>query len=301
VAFEDRSLYTLGEAGRSKQDPHHELPSWVADWAHPVPHLSLSILGEGSKFRREDPLRVEAMSPLYYAGGDLIIGIGPEQLFPLSGIMAIQTKTIGRITSQTEHPGMALKAENGTELDISLARRRLGAYQACVSLATSSLSTIGAHDTPASITACVNSAIIAGLNGYDSKEPWDISEYFPCWLSKVTREESTTVPVETQMEDENSSLYSRAVERALGLAHNSGLAHFAMLDYQFFGLVPAISQNGDEVVIISGAPVAFVVRRMECQQGKPAYELIGEAYVHGVMDGELMANQEVLWNDMWLV
>jgi hypothetical protein len=40
---------------------------------------------------------------------------------------------------------------------------------------------------------------------------------------------------------------------------------------------------------------------MECQQGKPAYELIGEAYVHGVMDGELMANQEVLWNDMWLV
>ena len=50
----------------------------------------------------------------------------------------------------------------------------------------------------------------------------------------------------------------------------------------FVGLAPAHSQQGDCICIILGADVPFILRRTPIGQ----YELIGEAYVHGIMDGE---------------
>ena len=50
----------------------------------------------------------------------------------------------------------------------------------------------------------------------------------------------------------------------------------------FVGLAPAHSQQGDWICIILGANFPFILRR------KPNghFELVGEAYVHGIMDGE---------------
>lgn len=93
---------------------------------------------------------------------------------------------------------------------------------------------------------------------------------------------------------------ARAVDRALALACGDG-ASFAMLEYKFFGVVPFVARVGDEVVVVSGAPVAYVVRAAESRHDRQMHELIGEAYVYGVMDGELMADHEVPWQDMWLV
>lgn len=52
----------------------------------------------------------------------------------------------------------------------------------------------------------------------------------------------------------------------------------------FVGLAPAHSQPGDWICIILGANFPFLLRRRSIG----AYELIGEAYVHGIMDGEGM-------------
>lgn len=51
------------------------------------------------------------------------------------------------------------------------------------------------------------------------------------------------------------------------------------------GLGPGDMQVGDTVVIFDGVDVPFILRRLGGQQ--EAYRLIGEAYVHGAMDGEL--------------
>ncbi len=58
------------------------------------------------------------------------------------------------------------------------------------------------------------------------------------------------------------------------LITNSGYLALGRLD----------SQPGDLLVIFLGAQVPFVVR--EIQNG--IYRLIGEAYVHGVMDGQFI-------------
>ena len=57
----------------------------------------------------------------------------------------------------------------------------------------------------------------------------------------------------------------------------------------YVGLGPAAMDAGDVIVIFYGAPVSFVLR----PKGQE-FQLLGEAYIHGIMDGEFMqVNREV--------
>jgi hypothetical protein len=58
-----------------------------------------------------------------------------------------------------------------------------------------------------------------------------------------------------------------------------------MSDEGYVGLVPATARNGDMIVVVPGANMPFVLR--ECF-GQYTHRLVGEAYVHGIMDGEFM-------------
>jgi hypothetical protein len=67
-------------------------------------------------------------------------------------------------------------------------------------------------------------------------------------------------------------------------------------------IVPPFAKQGDQICIICGAQTPFVLRKREreipagddhtASQGEVEYEcqykLVGECYVHGVMDGEVM-------------
>jgi hypothetical protein len=52
----------------------------------------------------------------------------------------------------------------------------------------------------------------------------------------------------------------------------------------YFGMAPEFVSHGDAICIIFGAIAPYVLRR----HPEKGYELIGEAYVHGIMDGEAM-------------
>ncbi|KAL1600089.1 WD repeat-containing protein jip5 [Nothophoma quercina] len=56
------------------------------------------------------------------------------------------------------------------------------------------------------------------------------------------------------------------------------------------GLVPERAQVGDSVAIVEGAPVPFVLREASesVVENEKAYRIVGDAYVHGVMRGELV-------------
>ncbi|KAH7244510.1 heterokaryon incompatibility protein-domain-containing protein [Fusarium redolens] len=54
----------------------------------------------------------------------------------------------------------------------------------------------------------------------------------------------------------------------------------------YIGLAPPSAQLGDEVVLLSGGRVPFVVRKRNLNI-QECYSIVGEAYVHGIMDGEL--------------
>lgn len=54
----------------------------------------------------------------------------------------------------------------------------------------------------------------------------------------------------------------------------------------YVGLAPSHAEAGDVIVIIYGAIVPFILREV----GNGGYNLVGEAYVHGIMDGEYIEN-----------
>lgn len=53
----------------------------------------------------------------------------------------------------------------------------------------------------------------------------------------------------------------------------------------FMGLAPDIAQKGDKICLVLGCCTPLIIRG----EG-PNFSLVGESYVHGVMDGELMAD-----------
>lgn len=68
----------------------------------------------------------------------------------------------------------------------------------------------------------------------------------------------------------------------------------------FVGMVPPLTlerdkdekREGDVVFLVRGAEVPFVLRPVGEVKGRKIFRLVGEAYIHGVMDGEMMK-----WDD----
>ncbi|KAK5050577.1 hypothetical protein LTR84_003859 [Exophiala bonariae] len=58
-------------------------------------------------------------------------------------------------------------------------------------------------------------------------------------------------------------------------------------------LVPSDSRIGDHIVVVQGCQMPFIMR-LDCDEKGDYYRLVGCAYVHGVMDGEIMQGQD--WN-----
>ncbi|OCL09466.1 hypothetical protein AOQ84DRAFT_338882 [Glonium stellatum] len=62
-----------------------------------------------------------------------------------------------------------------------------------------------------------------------------------------------------------------------------------------FGLAPETTEARDIICILFGCSVPVVLRRVDGQTGaQELYELVGEAYVHGKMDGEAVQNKELV-------
>jgi len=101
-----------------------------------------------------------------------------------------------------------------------------------------------------------------------------------------------------------NSLRSRRPAKALGdlrIAMRAALTmrRFAISQKGYFALVPRGTQHGDSIVVFEGACVPFVLRSM--QNGEEGYELLGEAYVHGIMQGEALRMPDMKFEDVTLV
>jgi hypothetical protein len=67
------------------------------------------------------------------------------------------------------------------------------------------------------------------------------------------------------------------------------------------GIGPNRTQGGDLIMIFCGAKTPFIVRRLQpTGNGPRSYQIIGEAYVHGIMEGEASRDssygkREAIW------
>ncbi|KAF2132034.1 HET-domain-containing protein [Dothidotthia symphoricarpi CBS 119687] len=80
------------------------------------------------------------------------------------------------------------------------------------------------------------------------------------------------------------------------------MRRFAITSKGYFALVPRGAQEGDEIVVFDKGAVPFVVRKtMSTVDGNVGYELLGEAYVHGIMQGEVIKMHDIDFDDVMLV
>lgn len=66
------------------------------------------------------------------------------------------------------------------------------------------------------------------------------------------------------------------------------------------GLGPESMEKNDLLCIISDARTPFVIRKCS-EDGNKEYRLVGEAYVHGMMHGEVLKREDYKWEDICLI
>ncbi|PMD13389.1 hypothetical protein NA56DRAFT_612283 [Hyaloscypha hepaticicola] len=64
---------------------------------------------------------------------------------------------------------------------------------------------------------------------------------------------------------------------------------FFVSSNKYIGLAPPAAQVGDFICILYGCSVPVVLRRQEDMNGKGFFQVVGESYVHRIMDGEALA------------
>ena len=70
---------------------------------------------------------------------------------------------------------------------------------------------------------------------------------------------------------------------------------FGVTEKRYMGLLPRGTQIGDQVCVFKGGPLPFVVRR---RLDRDEYLLIGECYIHGIMNGEILQMEGIEWRDI---
>ncbi|KAF7591830.1 hypothetical protein BBP40_001027 [Aspergillus hancockii] len=102
------------------------------------------------------------------------------------------------------------------------------------------------------------------------------------WTPTIDEIETAYNSTTWQTWDENSTLPSDGSEFHEALRSKHGRRCLFVTKKRYLGLGPASMVDGDEVWVIPGSGAAFVLRPVEGH----SFHLIGEAYVHGVMNGE---------------
>jgi hypothetical protein len=67
---------------------------------------------------------------------------------------------------------------------------------------------------------------------------------------------------------------------------------FAITEKGYMALVPPLSQVGDKVCILFNMDVPFILRQVP-ESVSMHYQIVGESYVHGIMDGEACEDESV--------
>lgn len=249
------------ETGSSRS---RKLPSWVPDWTdHP----------------KATPLDWSAQTAGYRAAAD---SQARWDLSLDSDLLTIAGKAVDVIEHLAEVPPHIRQNHDLREDFISLEDRSAALAKTC-----------DRYDAELSIDEGYWRTLIANKMGEYERPPTEYATYFSNWRKVLRRQiekeifssEETVVKCRDEV-----AAFTRAYRRA------SLNRRFGTTRKRYMLLAPATAEIGDVVCVLLGRRVPFAVRREEDGH----YRLIGECYVHGLMDGEAMAMDDIEVQDFVL-
>jgi hypothetical protein len=108
-------------------------------------------------------------------------------------------------------------------------------------------------------------------------------------ITKADRERVEQLDVVNR--DRMAMLYKRNAEQFhnhIGRGGEQG--RFCITERGFARLVRNVVEHGDEIALFAGFHVPFIVRKSAQKEG--AYRLVGQAYIHGIMRGDVWDEKE---------
>ena len=120
-------------------------------------------------------------------------------------------------------------------------------------------------------------------NRTDDKKipPYDWSEYFSAWVTWMTRPEEKMSKMNGRQAHEMSLRSTRFMNSFGVWCYNR---RFFRSNQGRFGWAPDQARPGDKLCILNGLAVPLILRAKDSGR----FEIIGDAYVHGIMDGEVV-------------
>ena len=317
-------LQTLHFAGVGWRGQREEVPSWVVDWTMDIFPYSLSTTPFfRSQYRasadKQFAMREGCSSKEIILSGQLICRIkalGPACPDSLTienqPIYDVGTTVLGMLRQWVED--IYVVARQNTRYPCDTYHGELSAtethevkylYQPAQSLREAMIHTLLANcgdnlrPVPNEIISDFENLLSQGpstelicdcLRLLDPKckrreETWEniqrrIQEY-------INEDNDKTGFLNWSVGDRPLGLFARVIKQSPAM----GQMQFCVLDDGHFGLVPPGARPGDWMTVIFGAETPFVLRELTggSEMGTTSeYQIVGHAYVHGMMDGEAL-------------
>jgi hypothetical protein len=100
--------------------------------------------------------------------------------------------------------------------------------------------------------------------------------------------ENMAAATEREHDVKMPSRTAAAASFRMNIEEMQGGRRFCITENQYVGVLPNTAEDGDLIAVFLGANLPFVIRPVEGTL-EESYYLVGACYIHGIMDGELVA------------
>jgi hypothetical protein len=270
-----KNLELLGSGGISSAPQNLKLPSWVPDWSRVNRGSSIATLAR----RRGMCASGDTQPTLSISADKKILTVRGAIIDTISQLDA--TILIGDEDAKLDHGTIVGSAR--------IALRSKTSFEGYMAFAEAANKFPEGHEREESLwrTLCcdMTTQIPARRAPVEYTKGWEL-----LWKQfQATKSDGSLDFTGIDISDfnsENSSSY-------IGLSNTIGVhtigRNLCVTAGRYLGHVPSGSQIGDKVCILFGSAVPFLLR--EDKDG--FFELVGECYVHGIMDGEAMKERDM--------
>jgi hypothetical protein len=265
LLLQNDSILILHKAGIGFPRVLKGLPSWVPDWTSFYPPLSFGGISRYAGYRAASDTVPNVKK-----------GLDPPHTLIIDGWVVGEVEKLG---------SMRPPIIGYTEEEVEFIRTRNDWVREAENLSKSLM--------PAGMTLqeAFARTLIANFTTSDAsgRMASNILKYYESWWQYMKDREDYGVP---------RWRYSDAWKE---IATFDDVFASATTDRKFFvtkegfmGLTSPETCSGDRVVIFSGGTTPFIIRRDQHSDGKrSSYTLVGEAYIHGLMNGEGLNNSKI--------
>ncbi|MCJ1432598.1 hypothetical protein MMC27_001955 [Xylographa pallens] len=267
------------------------LPSWVPDWSTSAANIGFGESARESILHQKDITPDKDICPLYTATKG---SKGSPRIAAHTNVLSLE----GQIFSEVEILGEAFDRhfplevtgplgseafQASAEITTMLKSRR----SACFALASSGVPFRYKSKDDAAL-ACMHCLVAGMTNDKRRVQSEDLPNGFHRLSEIATHFNNAT---EAATSEEIASLQAMT-HTAIIFGHMVGSATigrvFCLSNDKYMLLAPIGTKVGDKICVIHGLPVPFIIR----PEGD-MFLLVGECYVQGVMDGEVMDMEHI--------